>query len=164
MPSEPTTGTRPRTTPPSVPLSGTTSWNIDVMVVHLVTGRSMTVPSHPRTGTASMEPRTLSPSPKGPSFAPPSTKRTWTGSWMASVLGTRTQTTPPGSAEHSPTTSSRKMTATGRVVPEPPGRAHGGATRPGEMTTSRGKIPQETSRKKTVRITGVFDPRGGGGE
>ena len=157
MPSEPTAGTSPRTTPQSVPLSGITARNADATIVHLVMGRSTIVPSRPRIGTASVAPRTSSPSPKGPSFAPPSTKRTWTGSWMASVLGTRTQTTPPGSAEHSPIASSRTATpsdlstttATGRVVREPPGRAHEGATRPGEMTTIRGKIPQGTSRKKT---------------
>ena len=154
MLSEPIASTRPRMTPLSIPLSGTTARNADAMIVHLVMGRSTIVPSCPRTGTASVAPRTSSPSPKGPSFAPPSTKRTWTGSWMASVLGTRTQTTLPRSARHSLTASSRTTTpsdpaATGQVIPEPPGRAHEGATRPGEMTTSRGKILQGTSRKKT---------------
>ena len=122
-----------------------------------ITGRSTTAPSRPRTGTATMAPRTPSASPKDHSSAPPSTKRTWIGSGMASVLGTRMQTTLPGSAEHSPTVSSRTTTpsdpaattATGRVVPEPPWRAHGGATRPGKTMTSRGKILQGTSRKKT---------------
>ena len=144
-------------TPPSIPHSGTIARNDDATIAHLVMGRSMTAPSRPRTATASVAPITPSPSPKGLSSAPPSTKRTWTESWMASVLGTRMQTTPPGSAEHYPTVSSRTMTpsdlaattATGRVVPEPPKRAHGGTTRLGETTTSRGKIPQGTSRKKT---------------
>ena len=154
MPSELTAGTRPRTTPLSVPLSGTIARNADVTIAHLITGRSTTAPSLPRTGTASVAPRTPSPLPKDPSSAPPSTKRTWISSWMASVLGTRTQTTPPGSAEHSLTASSRTTTpsdpaATGQVLPEPPGCAHEGATRPGEMTTSRWKIPQGTSRTKT---------------
>jgi hypothetical protein len=113
--------------------------------------RSTTALSRPRIGTASMAPRTPLPSPRGPSSAPPSTKQTWIGSWMASVPGTRTRTTLSGSAEHSPTASSRTTTpsdptattVTGRVVPEPPGCAHGGATHPGETTTFRGKIPRE---------------------
>jgi len=44
---------------------------------HLSMGRSMTALSRRRTGTASMASRTPSLSPRGPSSAPPSTKRTW---------------------------------------------------------------------------------------
>ena len=62
-----------------------------------------TTPSHPRAGSASVAPTTPLLSPRGLSSVLPSTRRTWTGSWMASVHGIRMRTTLPGSAARSPT-------------------------------------------------------------
>ena len=104
---------------------------------------------------------TLSPSPIGPSSAPPSTRRSLIGFSTPSALGTRTPTTRRASAAPSPTASPQRSpsdpgltTAIGRVAPEAPMAAAVETTRPGKtMTMSKATYHPAPSWRKNGRST-----------